>query len=103
MIRWLRPDFQNRSGVQTTIETGADELKPDEKPKKKEARRPWPKTLPEQASALRTALAEQQGVVTVEEIARIFSRARTDTVAGLIETLVSLGLAREVEPGRYTT
>ncbi len=31
------------------------------------------------------------------------TRARKDTVAGLLDTLVSLGIAREVEPGRYTS
>ncbi|MGE0102857.1 MAG: DNA methyltransferase [Blastocatellales bacterium] len=103
LIRWLRPDYQNKSGVQTTIETGTDEPVTIEKPVRKVTRRPWPKSLPEQASALRSALAEQPGVTTAENIVRSFSGARTDTVARLLDTLVSLGLAREVEPGRYTT
>lgn len=103
LIRWLRPDFQNRSRVQTTIDTDAEEPKTVEKPVRKETRRPWPKTLPEQASALRSALVEQSGVVTAEEIAGKFTRARKDTVAGLLDTLASQGIAREVEPGRYTS
>ena len=51
-------------------------------------------------SVLRVALAAQPGVVTAEQLARGFSRARTEVVAGLLQTFVSLGLAREIEAGR---
>ena len=44
------------------------------------ARRPWPKTLPEQAQAVRAALAEHPAGLTAEAMARLFLRARTQTV-----------------------
>jgi hypothetical protein len=51
---------------------------------------------------LRTALAAQPEPVTAEQLARNFARARTDRVADLLETLVTLGQARTLEDGRYT-
>ena len=61
----------------------------------------WPKTLPEQAQALRAALTAAGGPISVEVLARTFQRARTDKVAELLATLVALGQAREVGEGRY--
>jgi hypothetical protein len=45
-------------------------------------------------------LAEQQGTIGAEFLARRFTRARTDRVDEILKTLVSLGQAREVQ-GRY--
>ena len=58
------------------------------------AERAWPKTLPEQAQAVRAALAENPAGLTAPATARLFLRARTQTVAELLKTLVSLGQAR---------
>ena len=65
------------------------------------SRRPWPKTLPEQAQAVRAALAEHPAGLTPEAMARLFLRARTQTVTDLLNTLVSLGQARALDGGRY--
>jgi hypothetical protein len=59
------------------------------------------RSLPEQARAVRLALSAQRGVVTPAELARAFTRARVERVAELLQTLASLGQAREVAPGRY--
>lgn len=99
LIRWLRPEYQKPAAVQTTIETPEDE--PAAAALRKTAKRPWPKTLPEQASALRAALAAQTELVSAEDLARAFTRARTDAISNLLQTLVSLGLAREVAPGQF--
>jgi hypothetical protein len=101
LVRWLRPEYQKPAGVQTSIDTGDDDRTALATAPRKAAKRSWPKTLPEQASALRAALADQTGVVTAEQLARDFSRARTETVSNLLQTLVSLGLAREVKAGRF--
>jgi len=37
----------------------------------------------------------------VKELARTFTRARTDRVADLLETLAALGQARRMDDGRY--
>ncbi len=103
LIRWLRPEFQNPQGFgQTALETGEGEAPavaagPSEKLE-------WPKTLPEQAKAVRAALVAHAGVVTAAELARSFkgsASSRIPRVEMLLETLASLGQAREVEDGRF--
>lgn len=99
-VRWLRPAFRKSAGVQAQLEIGEDQTAPTTAPQKV-IKRPWPKTLPEQAAAIRTALAAQPGVVTAEKLAKSFSRARTETVNSLLQTLVSLGLVREVKAEEF--
>jgi len=64
-------------------------------------KRPWPKTLPAQAQALREVLATLNRPASPEELARLFQRANRARVAEILETLASLGQCREVEAGRY--
>ena len=99
VIRWLRPEYQHSAGPsQATLETGGEiEIAPAAS--KKERSR-WPLTLSEQVRAIRAALAEQQGTIGAEFLARRFTRARTGRVDEILKTLVSLGQAREVQ-GRY--
>jgi hypothetical protein len=72
-----------------------------ESPAPKSEKRPWPKALPEQAQAVRAALAEHPAGLTAEQLARLFLRANTRLVADLLSTLVSLGQARNLEGRRY--
>ena len=108
-IRWLRPDFQcpeeqgelNVRGADTPVcpsaqspgQTGVSA------PQKKQ---PWPKTLPDQVQALRSSLAASPSPVTAEQLARRFTRAQTQRVADLLETLATLGQAQKMEDGRYS-
>jgi hypothetical protein len=105
LVRWLRPEFQNPGGAQTASTTQTalpiDEQGPEAPAAAPAARRPWPRTLPEQAQAVRAALAENPAGLTSDQMARVFLRARTQTVKELLETLVSLGQARFVDDGRY--
>ena len=101
-IRWLRPDFQNPTGHKaatqgTLIE---DVLEPLETTSKK-SKTPWPKTLAEQAQAVRSALVGHRTPVTPEQLAKTFLRARVDRVEELLDTLASLGQARELDDGRF--
>ncbi len=98
-IRWLRPDYQNPEGRQTTKGTQA-EL--DVGPAAKVEKAPWPKTLPDQIAAVREALAEM-GEASPDQIARRFMRARTTSVQPLLDSLAALGQAEKVEEGRYAT
>jgi hypothetical protein len=102
IVRWLRPDFQNPTGqkaaTQGTLIEETDE--PEEKISKK-AKLPWPKSLPERAQAVKTALAAQRTPVTSEQLAKTFLRARVEGVEELLETLASLGQARELDDGRF--
>lgn len=101
-IRWLRPDIQNPTGqkaaTQATLIEETDE--PEEKASKK-AKLPWPKTLPERAQAVKAALSAQRTPVTPEQLAKAFLRARVEGVEELLETLASLGQARELADGRF--
>ena len=69
----------------------------------KQEKQPWPKAIPEQARAVRQALATARGVVTSQQLARAFKRANVERIEELLQTLVSLGQAREVGAGRYAS
>jgi len=96
-IRWLRPDYQNPSGVHASKgKTTEMDLGVVDKIEKA----PWPKTMPEQIAAVRAALSEL-GEATPEQIARRFMRARAGVVEPLMASLVALGQAEKGEDGRY--
>jgi hypothetical protein len=115
-IRWLRRDFQapgtagplGSAGILPATgtagilpATGSADILPARGP---QARTPWPKTLPEQFQALRTALAEhtaRTGPATPEQLAQTFTRAPRAKVTELLETLATLGHARRLDDGRY--
>jgi hypothetical protein len=99
-VHWLRPEYQRpAAGIAAGF---GEEFEAAAPAKAKEKKQEWPKTLPEQARALRHMLAAQAGVVTPEQLAKKFMRARVERVEELLQTLVSLGQAREVETGRFT-
>lgn len=102
-IRWLRPEYQKKERASTKPEL-AIAGKPTEMPTVESGKRKgtWPKTLPEQVQAVRQALARHQGGASAAHIARMFKRARTDTVAELLETLAALGQARRSDDGLFT-
>jgi hypothetical protein len=102
LIRWLRPEFQN-PGQQPT---GADQVQAEADltaatPAASGPKPDWPKTLPDQFQALRTALAARPGPQSAANLAQSFTRAPRARVAELLETLVTLGYARRLEDGRY--
>lgn len=100
-IRWLRPEYQKPSeGVAARFDTDVEVALAGSK---KSAKLAWPKTIPEQARAIRQALTSQSGAVTSKQLAKNFSRANVDRVEELLQTLVSLGQARETEEGRYVS
>ena len=102
LIRYLRPEFQNPTGTTqqslTTPETEAP-AKPAAKVKIK--KQPWPKTLSAQASAVGAALAGHAAPADETDLAKYFTRANKERIAELLETLGSLGKARELSDGRY--
>jgi hypothetical protein len=94
-IRWLRPEFQ------TGIAAAPAQRELTVAPAASVAREPWPRELPDQFKAVRAALAAEGGPAAAEQVAARFVRARRHRVAEVLETLVSLGQAREAAPGRY--
>ena len=113
VIRWLRPEFQNAAGggaaqQQLAIpDSQADEAEETVAAKpaaKVEGQKlPWPKSLAEQAQALRAAVVAEVRPVTPADLARRFQRAPVARVTDLLETLCSLGQAHHTPDGRYTT
>jgi len=100
LVRWLRPEYQHPQGMtQRTLDVGEQEAK--QVATKAAKKLPFPANLAEQARAVRNALATSSGVVTSSQIAKSFQRARAERVEELLQTLVLLGQAREVEEGKY--
>ena len=100
IIRWLRPEFQNPEGTgqtQTAFEEKASVSTKEKKAKKAQ----WPKSLPGQAQAVRSALVTLASPATPEDVAKSFSRAKVDRVDDLLETLVTLGQALQLDDGRF--
>jgi hypothetical protein len=95
-VRWLRPEFQ--AGVYAAPTQREMEVAPAIEA----ARASWPRDLPDQFKAVRAALTNRGAPAAVEEVAAHFVRARRDRVAEVLETLVSLGQARQAGPGLYT-
>jgi len=110
LVRWLRPEFQNPGGRAAASESQGrliGEAEDDKtavapsKAKTKGGKLPWPKTLAEQAQAVRAALSSHRGPVSADQLAKTFARARVDRVQELLEALASLGQARDLPDGRF--
>lgn len=127
LIRWLRPEFQNKGGsgaVQQELDVvdasdddadDADTAAAEKKPRRgrgaakksagraappaKAAKQAWPKDLAEQTRAVRTALAAADGIVTTADVARQFKNAKVPRVEEILATLVALGHARRTDSG----
>jgi hypothetical protein len=105
VICWIRPEFQNPTGHRAATQTNLIDETEEElvAASAKMSKLPWPKTLPERAQAVRTALAAQRMPVTSEQLAKTFLRANVDKVEELLDTLASLGQARELADGRFVS
>ncbi len=99
LIRWLRPDYQNPKGTanQTTLGLKTAKKAATKKAKVSKAKTPWPKTLPERMRATEQALQAAASPVTAEELTKRFARANAAEVRELLETLVVMGKAHEVD------
>jgi hypothetical protein len=100
LVRWPRPAYQHPQGMaQASLDIkGEQETKAVADSMVKS---PFPANLAEQAGAVRNALAAHPGVVTAARLAKTFQRARVDRIEELLQPLVLLGQARQVEEGKY--
>ena len=103
VVRWLRPALQSPEHEPAKQEVLLPEAAEEAASVAKQVKRPWPKSLPEQIRAVRSALAEQPSPLTAEQVARGFGRAQTKRVTELLDTLTTLGQARATEDGRYVS
>ena len=102
-IRWLRPEFQNKSATPTqtaiSLETTPSSLA--HCPSSIAHRLPWPKALPSQMRLLRQTLIDATAPLTAADLTQRFTRAKVDKIEELLQTLVTLGQARELPGGKY--
>ena len=113
LIRWLRPEFQNPAAgratqTQLAIEEPEDDEAEAETPTKKKTKGketakkvPLPEKLPEQVLAIRQQLTAASVPLTAAEMAKRFTRGNADRIEELLQSLVTLGIAREVEGDKF--
>ncbi len=65
------------------------------------AKAPWPKSLPDQMRLLRQTLIDATAPLTAADLTQRFTRAKVDKIEELLQTLVTLGQAREMPGGKY--
>ncbi|PXW77508.1 type II restriction/modification system DNA methylase subunit YeeA [Blastomonas natatoria] len=98
LIRYLRPELQDpgyAAPVNQTLDFGeAAVVLPDNIIA-------WPKTLPEQVSAVQSILTAAPAPLAAQDIARSFKGKRAATVRPVLESLAMLGMARRLKDGRY--
>jgi hypothetical protein len=105
LVRWLRPAFQNPGAGAvsdqavdevTQLEPAAADTHQDNSATSaapaKVAISPWPKTMPEKIKAVQALLTEQPQ--SAETLAASFSRRPVKAVREVLDTLLTLGLAR---------
>ncbi len=93
-IRYLRPDYQNPQGPQTTQEEliTSNDSSPDLHPLPSDLPKlDWPKTLPEQIRAVRTVLTSLPPNATSAQVTKCFKGARKAKVEEILGVLTELG------------
>lgn len=108
IIRWLRPEFQNAgTGIQAAIDSEMPSDEAEEEPEqivvaKPISQRPWASGISEQIKSVAEVLSTSGRSLDLDEVAGHFSgRGRwRERLPTLLDTLVSIGLAREVD-GRW--
>ena len=108
LIRWLRPDFQNRSqqtqqaiDIEETSEEESATTKPLTKAKEPAKMLPLPEKLPEQVLAIRQQLSTASKPLTAADMAQLFTRAKADRIEELLQSLVILGSARQIDGDKF--
>ena len=102
IIRWLRPEYQERGQRKLTLPgTGDDSTPAKRKPAKRtsKAKQAWPGPLAERVKVVESALHAAGGPVTPEALTQQFARAKPADVNEILETLVTLGRARKAKDG----
>ncbi|MFN3474774.1 MAG: class I SAM-dependent DNA methyltransferase [Blastomonas sp.] len=98
LIRYLRPEFQDpgyKAPVNETMDFGeAAVVLPDNII-------PWPKSLPEQVTAVQSILTAAPAPLAAQDIARSFKGKRAATVRPVLDALTGIGMARRLKDGRY--
>lgn len=100
LVQWLRPEFQ--APGEARVATNRDLDLGDTGPAPATATIiPWPKTLPEQVSAVAALLSAATTPQHPRDIARAFDGKRAASVTPLLDALTAIGQARRLDDGRY--
>jgi hypothetical protein len=98
VIRWLRP----KRDAAPQLPIGDSPVTKAETPVAgPPVRVTWPKPLPEQIRLVRELLGRQAAPATAATLAEAITRGRVDRIEELLQTLVTLGHARDLGSGRY--
>lgn len=102
-IRHLRPAFQNPTSTATQTNLATDGTEGSKTPATAQAasKHPWPKSLAEQAQAVRASLTALGAPANAVMVAAQFKGARLDRVSDILSTLASLGQARDLDGARF--
>lgn len=115
IIHWLRPEYQNKPGKDTTTQDTLD-LPEKKRGKKSEvrsqksakgntkptAKTPWPKSLADRIRATEQALHAAKAPVTATDLTKHFTRAKPHDIQEILESLVTLGRARMEGEERFS-
>jgi len=94
LVRWLRPEFQNPSGIKPESQVQLIEGEEGEAaPAAPSAKGVWPKKLPAQIAAVRDLVLSSEASWTIERVASSFKGARRTDVEAVLESLAALGVA----------
>jgi len=103
LVRWLRPDFQNPSGVRPATQqtlSGADDAEEPAAVTVPAVAATWPKKLPEQIAAVRDLVGRGATEWTVADVATAFKGARKVDVEEVLDSLAALGILAAFETRR---
>ena len=106
VIHWLRPEYQTKAHAKITLPVdlpfsfGKLAKKAKAKPAAPKSKTAWPKKMAERVQVVEAAL-HRHGTVTPAELAEQFKRAKTADVAEILETLVTMGRARQ-QGGKFS-
>ena len=98
-IRWLRPEYQAPNEAPKT--TGNLDLGEAPVVPTSATIIPWPKTLPEQVSAVAGLLQGATTPLHPRDVARAFKAKQASSMTPVLDTLTAIGMARKLADGRY--
>ena len=106
IIHWLRPEYQAKGQAKITLPVdlpfsfGKPAKKSKAKPAAPKGKTAWPKKMAERVQVVEAAL-HRHGTATPAELAEQFKRAKPADVAEILETLVTMGRARQ-QGGKFS-
>ena len=106
IVHWLRPEYQTKGQAKITLPIdlpfsfGKLAKKAKAKPAAPKGKTAWPEKMAERVQVVEAAL-HRHGTVTPAELAEQFKRAKPADVAEILETLVTMGRARQ-QGGKFS-